>query len=97
MPELRERGYQFVSLDKLLGVKRAELALRCRRASACCRASDAFMAYARDWGWTALAVLFFVCTVLSILRILFLGALTLKNVAAKRAGRAAATSSRSSP
>ncbi len=80
VPELRKRGYEFVSLDRLLGVKREELASTLPPGERILSASDAMWAYTRAWGWTALAVLFFVCTVLSILRILFLGGLTLKDL-----------------
>jgi cellulose synthase/poly-beta-1,6-N-acetylglucosamine synthase-like glycosyltransferase len=83
VPELRRRGYEFVSLDKLLGVKRVEMAMPLPASDRLLSGSDAFMAYARGWGWTTLAVLFFSCTVLSIVRITFLGALTLKNARAK--------------
>jgi len=83
VPELRRRGYEVVSLDKLLGLKRSELAMPLPARDRLLSASDVFMAYARGWGWTAMAVLFFACTVLSIVRILFLGGLTLKNVRTK--------------
>ena len=84
VPELRKRGYRFVSLDELLGLKRDELAMAVPPSDLVLSTSDALMAYARDWGWNALAVLFFACTVLSIVRILFLGALTLKNARTPR-------------
>ncbi|MFI5306861.1 MAG: glycosyltransferase [Polyangiales bacterium] len=83
VPELRRRGYEVVSLDKLLGLKRSELSMSLPARDRLLSASDVFMAYARGWGWTAMAVLFFTCTVLSIVRILFLGGLTLKNVRTK--------------
>ena len=83
VPELRKRGYEIVSLDKLLGVPRAELAAALPAGEGFLSRSDAYRAYAYQWGWVALGALFFVCTVLSILRILFLGALTLKNVKPK--------------
>jgi cellulose synthase/poly-beta-1,6-N-acetylglucosamine synthase-like glycosyltransferase/peptidoglycan/xylan/chitin deacetylase (PgdA/CDA1 family)/spore germination protein YaaH len=80
VPELRRRGYQFVSLDKLLGLKRSDLQMQVPPSEAVLSASDAYMAYARDWGWVALSALFFICTVLSIFRIVFLGGLTLRNL-----------------
>ena len=83
VPELRRRGYDIVSLDKLLGVNRAELAAALPPGERILSKSDAYAAYLYQWGWTALGVLFFFCTVLSILRILFLGALTLKNARPK--------------
>ena len=52
------------------------------------------MAYARDWGWIALSVLFFGCTVLAILRIVFLGGLTLDAACGTRRRRAGGRSSR---
>jgi cellulose synthase/poly-beta-1,6-N-acetylglucosamine synthase-like glycosyltransferase/peptidoglycan/xylan/chitin deacetylase (PgdA/CDA1 family)/spore germination protein YaaH len=85
VPELRSRGYEFVSLDKLLEVPRAELAAALPPGEGFLSRSDAYGAYARQWGWIALGVLFFVCTVLAIVRIVFLGALTLKNLRQKPA------------
>jgi peptidoglycan-N-acetylglucosamine deacetylase len=83
VPELRKRGYEFVSLDKLLGVQPAEVQLAVPPSEKVLAASDAYQAYLRDWGWTALSVLFSVCTILSIFRIVFLGALTVKTLKAK--------------
>ncbi len=83
VPELRRRGYEMVPLDRLLGVKHSELALPVPPGERMFSASDAFLAYARGWGYIVLAVLFFVCTVLSIIRIIFLGGLTLKNLRTK--------------
>lgn len=81
--ELRKRGYEFASLDRLLNVRREELAATVPTGERVLSASDAFKAYALGWGWNTLAVLFFVCTVLSIIRILFLGGLTLKGLKSK--------------
>jgi cellulose synthase/poly-beta-1,6-N-acetylglucosamine synthase-like glycosyltransferase/peptidoglycan/xylan/chitin deacetylase (PgdA/CDA1 family) len=83
VPELRRRGYEIVSLDKLLGVPRAELATALPSGEALLSKGDAYRAYVCQWGWVVLGALFFVCTVLSIVRILFLGGLTLKNVKPK--------------
>jgi cellulose synthase/poly-beta-1,6-N-acetylglucosamine synthase-like glycosyltransferase/peptidoglycan/xylan/chitin deacetylase (PgdA/CDA1 family)/spore germination protein YaaH len=83
VPELRKRGYEIVSLDKLLGVPRAELAAALPSGEGLLSKGDAYRAYIFQWGWLALGALFFVCTVLSIVRILFLGGLTLKNVKPK--------------
>jgi peptidoglycan-N-acetylglucosamine deacetylase len=83
VPELRKMGYEFISLDKLLGIGRDELAAAVPPSERLFSASDAAMAYARGWLWTTLAVLFFVCTVLSILRILFLGTLTIRDLRKK--------------
>jgi cellulose synthase/poly-beta-1,6-N-acetylglucosamine synthase-like glycosyltransferase/peptidoglycan/xylan/chitin deacetylase (PgdA/CDA1 family)/spore germination protein YaaH len=84
VPELRRRGYEFASLDKLLNVSHDELASALPPGERLLSTSDVLMAYAHGWGWTALAVLFFVCTVLSIVRIVFLGGLTLKDLRSKR-------------
>lgn len=86
VPQLRSRGYEIVSLDRLLGVPRAELATALPPAERLLSASDVYLAYVHNWGWAVLGVLFFVCTVLSILRILFLGGLTLKNLKPKANG-----------
>jgi cellulose synthase/poly-beta-1,6-N-acetylglucosamine synthase-like glycosyltransferase len=61
-------------------VQRADLQLPVPPGEAVLSASDAYKAYARDWGWVMLSALFFLCTVLSIFRIVFLGALTIKNL-----------------
>jgi cellulose synthase/poly-beta-1,6-N-acetylglucosamine synthase-like glycosyltransferase/peptidoglycan/xylan/chitin deacetylase (PgdA/CDA1 family)/spore germination protein YaaH len=83
IPMLRAKGYEIVSLDKLLGVPQAELATALPAAEKLLSASDVYLAYVHHWGWAVLAVLFFVCTLLSILRILFLGGLTLKDLKPK--------------
>ncbi|HTM46324.1 MAG TPA: glycosyltransferase [Polyangiaceae bacterium] len=80
VPQLRARGYEFVALDQLLNLKRSELEGPVPPRDRLLSEGDALMAFVRGWGWTVMAVLFFFCTVLSILRILFLGALTLKNL-----------------
>jgi cellulose synthase/poly-beta-1,6-N-acetylglucosamine synthase-like glycosyltransferase/peptidoglycan/xylan/chitin deacetylase (PgdA/CDA1 family) len=83
VPELRKRGYEFVSLDKLLGVQHADLQLAVPPSEKVLAASDAYKAYLRDWGWAALSALFLACTLLSIFRIVFLGALTVRNLRVK--------------
>jgi peptidoglycan-N-acetylglucosamine deacetylase len=83
VPELRKRGYEFVSLDKLLDVQRSDLQMAVPPSEKVLAASDAYKAYLRDWGWAAMSVLFSVCTLLSIFRIVFLGALTVKTLKTK--------------
>lgn len=80
VPDLRSRGYEFVSLDKLLGISSTELVAELPPGERFLSKSDRAVAYVRGWGWTGLALLFFVCTVLSILRILFLGGLALRDL-----------------
>ncbi len=80
VPELRKQGYEFVSIDKLLGVNRSLLEEPVPAGERILSTSDAAMAYFRGWAWTGLSVLFFLCTMLSVLRILFLGGLTLKDL-----------------
>ena len=82
VPELRRRGYRFVSLDRWLRVPRSEVAASMPPRERLLAWGDTAVARARSWGWTVLALLFFVCTVLSIGRIVFLGALTLRQIRA---------------
>jgi len=80
VPELERRGYRFVSLDHWLRVPRSEIAASLPLTDRILAWGSTSIARARSWGWTVLALLFFVCTLLSIGRILFLGALTVRQV-----------------
>lgn len=80
VPELRRRGYRIVSLDHWLRVPRSDVAASMPPRERLLAWGDTAVARARGWGWSVLALLFFVCTALSIGRIVFLGALTLRQV-----------------
>jgi len=77
VPELKRRGYRFVSMDQYMGVSRAELLSPLDMGEKALAWSNLGVARARSWGWTALSVLFFGCTLLAVLRVLMLGVFTL--------------------
>jgi cellulose synthase/poly-beta-1,6-N-acetylglucosamine synthase-like glycosyltransferase/peptidoglycan/xylan/chitin deacetylase (PgdA/CDA1 family) len=83
VPELRKRGYEFVSLDKFLNVPREELEQPLPIVERIISEGTALLAFVRAWGWVLLTGLFLACTVLAILRILFLGSLTIKDLRRK--------------
>lgn len=82
VPGLQRRGYHFVSLDHWLRVPRSEIAASLPLNDRILAWGSMSIARARSWGWIVLALLFFVCTMLSIGRILMLGALTLRQARA---------------
>ena len=77
VPELRRRGYRFVQLDDYMGVPRNDLLEPLSFSERALAWGNLSVARARSWGWVALSVLFFGCTVLAVVRVLMLGALTL--------------------
>ncbi|HOX42454.1 MAG TPA: glycosyltransferase [Myxococcota bacterium] len=77
VPALRTRGYEIVPLDKLLGLPRSEIEPPMPLGERVISWGNAALAWLRSWAWAIIAVLFFACTVLAALRILFLGAMVL--------------------
>jgi cellulose synthase/poly-beta-1,6-N-acetylglucosamine synthase-like glycosyltransferase/peptidoglycan/xylan/chitin deacetylase (PgdA/CDA1 family)/spore germination protein YaaH len=77
VPELRRRGYRFVSIDRYMGVSQAELLEPLSAREHALAWGNLSVARARSWGWLVLEVLFFGCTLLAIVRVVMLGALTL--------------------
>jgi peptidoglycan-N-acetylglucosamine deacetylase len=77
VPELRKRGYKFVALDEYIGIPRADLLESLSFSERMLAWGNLSVARARSWGWVALSVLFFGCTVLAVVRVLMLGILTL--------------------
>lgn len=77
VPELRKRGYRFVQLDEYMGVPRKDLLEPLSFSQRALAWGNLSVARARSWGWVALSVLFFGCTVLAVVRVLMLGILTL--------------------
>jgi peptidoglycan-N-acetylglucosamine deacetylase len=77
IPELRKRGYRFVNLDQYMGVPRNDLLEPLSFSSRALAWGNLSVARARSWGWLALSVLFFGCTVLAVVRVLMLGIFTL--------------------
>jgi cellulose synthase/poly-beta-1,6-N-acetylglucosamine synthase-like glycosyltransferase/peptidoglycan/xylan/chitin deacetylase (PgdA/CDA1 family)/spore germination protein YaaH len=85
VPALQKKGYQFVSMDKYMGVPRSELLEPLDLGQKALAYSGLGIARARSWGWTALTVLFFGCTLLAVVRVLMLGVLTLIQARRERA------------
>jgi len=77
VPELRKRGYRFVTLDAYMGVPRADLLQPLSVGAHALAWGNLSVARARSWGWITLSVLFFGCTLLAIVRVIMLGILTL--------------------
>jgi peptidoglycan-N-acetylglucosamine deacetylase len=80
VPRLRELGYQFVPLDQFLGIPGLVFSKSLPWSERLISGSTALLALIKSWGWTILAALFFFCTVISIVRILLLGSLTLRDL-----------------
>ncbi len=79
IPELRARGYRFVSLDRYAGVSRAAMAPRLSPGERIVATGSAWMATARASFTRALSVLFVTCTVLAGLRIVLLAVFALRD------------------
>jgi cellulose synthase/poly-beta-1,6-N-acetylglucosamine synthase-like glycosyltransferase/peptidoglycan/xylan/chitin deacetylase (PgdA/CDA1 family)/spore germination protein YaaH len=79
VPELRRRGYQFVSMDQYLHIPRRDLIHEPPFSERTYAWGGAVLARFRSVGWSILAVLFFASTLLSVFRIVGLGALVLKD------------------
>ena len=77
VPELRRRGYKFVALNDYMGVPRSDLLEPLNFSQRALAWGNLSVARARSWGWIALSVLFFGCTVLAVVRVLSLGMLVL--------------------
>jgi len=87
IPALREKGYDIVSLDELLSMPRAELAPSLPFGERAISWGNAATAWLRAWGYAIISVLFFGCTALAALRILFLGAIALYELWSQRRAR----------
>ncbi len=85
IPKLRALGYRFVSMDEYMGVPLEELLQPLDLGEKALAYSNLGVARARSWGFTALSVLFFACTLLAVGRVLLLGILTLVQARRERA------------
>ncbi len=85
VPELRRRGYRFVSMDEYMGVTRKELLSSLDLGEKAMAWSNLGVARARSWGWMVLSILFFGCTLLAVGRVLMLGIFTLIQARRERA------------
>ncbi|MDD5306254.1 MAG: glycosyltransferase [Deltaproteobacteria bacterium] len=77
VPELRHRGYDIVPLDRLLSVPRSELEPPMALGERFISWGHTTLAWLRSWAFAIIAVLFFACTAMAALRILFLGSVAL--------------------
>ncbi len=77
VPELRAKGYRFVSLTEACGVPRDRLDAPLTRRESVFAAAASASTWMRDAGWKAVAWLFGLSTALSLLRLLTLGSLVL--------------------
>ena len=79
IPLLRSRGYTFVSLDELLGVPADALMPKMSLRDKAFVLSDKIVTWLMIYGWDLIVILFFLTTVISVLRIVFLGFFVLKS------------------
>jgi len=77
VPELRRRGYRFVTLEQYMGLATSELVEALDVKEQAFAWGNLSVARARSYGWDILSVLFFGCTILAIVRVVMLGILTL--------------------
>ena len=77
VPELRRRGYRFVTLGQYMGLAPGDLVEPLDVTQRALAWGNLSVARARSWGWVLLSVLFFACTLLAIGRVVTLGVLTL--------------------
>lgn len=85
LPLLRREGYQFVSIDQLMGVLKPDLMPKISFRESLIVYGSSLISWIRTQGWFILQVLFYATTGISILRILFLGALVLRGPRKPRA------------
>ncbi len=79
IPKLRGMGYKFVSLNDLLGVPQLSLMPNISLKEQVIVWADKAWTVVYTHGWALIVILFFLSTVISILRILFLGCFVLKS------------------
>lgn len=81
---LKAQGFTFVSLDQASGISRDKLMPQLdQREWLFVQAANIWM-FVRIWGWTVIVWLFYLTTGISILRIVFLGALVIKSERKRR-------------
>ena len=88
LPRLQREGYQFVTIDQLLGVTRAELMPGIGLFEHCAVFGMTTVIWARTHGWPLLVYLFFVTTTVSLLRIAFLTVIVLRHYRTRAAAAA---------
>jgi peptidoglycan-N-acetylglucosamine deacetylase len=73
IPKLRQAGYQFVTVDELIGEARHAANPVMPSGDVAMVAGDRLFIWSAKWGWDLLLILFAVTTGISILRILLMG------------------------
>lgn len=73
IPELQAEGYRFVALSELAGVAPEALMPPVPVFERLLMVGSNALSVVRVWGWVILVILFFLTTIISILRIVFLG------------------------
>ena len=77
IPRLKAQGYEFVSVERLMGVERLDLMPAINRGESLVVCGSRVFTWLRTQGWVVLETLFFATTAISILRIVFLGVMVL--------------------
>lgn len=78
IPMLRGDGYEFVGVDRLMGVSREAVMSGLQPVERAVTVSGALLVWLRTWGWKILEGLFLAATTVAIARILFVGYFALK-------------------
>ena len=78
LPLLRREGYQFVSIDQLMGVAKPDLMPTISFRESLIVYGSSLISWTRTHGWSIIQLLFYATTGISMLRIVFLGALVLR-------------------
>lgn len=79
IPLLKSEGYQFVNLDGLLGVPKTALMPKISFKDTIMVVSDRIATWLLIYGWDFIMILFFLTTVISVFRIIFLGFFVLRS------------------
>jgi len=79
IPLLKDKGYNFVSINDLLGVPKKSLMPSISTKEQFVVLADKIWTLLRLWGWEFIVILFFLSTFISLLRIVFLGFFALKS------------------
>lgn len=79
IPDLKSQGYQFVNISDLLALPSTVLMPRLNMGEEALVMSDKVITWIMIYGWDLILVLFFITTIVSIVRILFLGIFVLRS------------------
>ena len=79
IPLLKSKGYTFVNINDLIGVPSKSLMPEISFKEQFVVWSDKVWTVATTWGWSFIVILFFLSTIISVFRILFLGFFVLKS------------------